>query len=55
MRYAIAIVGASLALAFAASPAFAGAVVRIPEPGTMTIMAVGVGAAFVARKFLGRK
>ena len=50
-----ALVGTSLAFAMMAGPSWAGTPVRVPEPATMTVMAVGVGAAFVARKFLRKK
>ena len=50
-----AIAGTSLAFVMIAGPSWAGRPVSVPEPATMTVMAVGVGAAFIARKFLGRK
>jgi hypothetical protein len=41
-----------------AAPVFAQATdgrISVPEPATIGVLAVGAGAAFVARKFLGRK
>jgi len=46
--------GAGFALAMSVAPAMAGQV-RVPEPTTMSLLAVGLGGAYVAKKFFGRK
>jgi len=46
--------GAGFALAMSVAPAMAGQV-RVPEPTTMSLLAVGIGGAYVAKKFFGRK
>ena len=51
----VTIAGAVLGLALVAGPAMAGAVVRVPEPATMSLFGLGAAGAFVARKFVGRK
>jgi hypothetical protein len=38
-----------------AGAAFAGSIVKAPEPATMGLIAVGVGGLAIARKFRGRK
>jgi hypothetical protein len=51
------IAGATLAI----GPSFAGtlpifdAIIRVPEPASITIFGVGLAGAFVARKLFGRK
>ena len=45
---------AALVLAGSAAPAFAG-ITQIPEPAPMTLFGVGVGAAYLAKRFIGRK
>ena len=50
----ITVVGTGLVLASVAGPAHAEAV-PVPEPGTLSMFAVGIAGAFVARKLLGRK
>jgi hypothetical protein len=49
------VLGSGLALAMAVAPAIAGNQVAVPEPASMSLLAVGVGGAYVARKFLRRK
>ena len=50
------IIVAALVLAGSAFPAFAGvAPVAVPEPATMTLFGVGAGAAYLAKRFIGRK
>ena len=55
LNRAFGIVGTSLMFAMIAAPAFAQSAAPLPEPGTIGVLAVGAGAAFVARKFFGRK
>jgi hypothetical protein len=46
---------AVLVLAGSAAPAFAGITVQVPEPATMTLFGLGVGGAYLAKRFIGRK
>jgi len=47
---------AVLVLAGSAMPALAGLPpVAVPEPATMTLFGVGAGAAYLAKRFIGRK
>ena len=47
---------AVLVLAGSAAPAFAGIPpVAVPEPATMTLFGIGAGAAYLAKRFIGRK
>jgi len=48
------IITAALILAASAVPAFAGTI-RVPEPATMTLFGLGVGGAYLAKRFIGRK
>jgi hypothetical protein len=43
----------ALALVGTASPAFA--LVTLPEPTTMSVFGLGVGAAYLCKRFIGRK
>jgi hypothetical protein len=54
MERMIAILGTGLLLAMVTAPAMAG-IVRVPEPASMSLLAVGIGGAFVAKKFFRRK
>lgn len=49
------IVLAALALAASVAPAFAGQVIRVPEPATMALFGVGAGGAYLFKRFVGRK
>ena len=52
------VTAASVFFTLTVGPVFAGFFVpptRVPEPTTMTLFGLGVGAAFVARRFFGRK
>ena len=46
---------AALVLAASTAPAFAGVPISVPEPATMTLFGLGVGGAYLAKRFLGRK
>ncbi len=50
-----ALIATAGALALIASPAFAGGAFPIPEPGTLSIFAVGVVGAIVVAKLRNRK
>jgi PEP-CTERM motif-containing protein len=47
----------TMILLLSAGPSFAGAFdsISVPEPATMTLFGLGIGGAFLARKFLGRR
>ena len=49
------IIVAALALLGSAAPALAAAPIQVPEPATMTLFGVGAGAAYLAKRFIGRK
>jgi len=46
---------AILVLAGSAAPALAGIPIAVPEPATMTLFGLGVGGAYLAKRFIGRK
>jgi len=46
---------AALVLVGSAAPALAGVSVAVPEPATMTLFGLGVGGAYLAKRFIGRK
>ena len=46
---------AALVLAGSAAPAFAGIIVQVPEPATMTLFGLGAGGAYLVKRFIGRK
>jgi hypothetical protein len=48
------IIAAALVLVATAAPAFAGTI-SVPEPATMTLFGLGVGGAYLAKRFIGRK
>ena len=48
------IIVATLVLVGTVAPAFAGTI-QVPEPATMTLFGLGVGGAYLAKRFLGRK
>ena len=48
------IIAAALLLVGTGAPAFAGTI-TVPEPATMTLFGLGVGGAYLAKRFLGRK
>lgn len=48
------IVMSALVLIASAAPAFAAAVV-LPEPTTMSLFGLGVGGAYIFKRFIGRK
>jgi hypothetical protein len=55
MERVFAVLGTGLLLALATVPAMAGVPVSVPEPASMSLLAVGIGGAYVARKLFRRK
>jgi hypothetical protein len=49
------IIVATLVLVGTVGPALAGTAIQLPEPATMTLFGVGAGAAYLAKRFIGRK
>jgi hypothetical protein len=49
------VMGTGLLLAMVTAPAMAGLTVAVPEPASMSLLAVGIGGAYVAKKFFRRK
>jgi hypothetical protein len=49
------LVVSALILVTSAVPAFAGSPVQVPEPMTMSLFGIGVGGAYLAKRFIGRK
>lgn len=50
------IIAAALTLVATSVPALAGVTtVPVPEPATMTLFGLGVGGAYLAKRFIGRK
>jgi hypothetical protein len=49
------IIASALVLMASAAPAFAGVGAALPEPATMTLFGLGVGGAYLAKRFIGRK
>jgi hypothetical protein len=54
MNRVLVLLAEGFALAMVAAPAMAG-FVRVPEPASMSLLAVGIGGAYVARKFFRKK
>jgi hypothetical protein len=49
------IVVSALILLASAAPAFAGRPAALPEPATMSLFGLGVGGAYLVKRFIGRK
>jgi PEP-CTERM motif len=49
------IIAAALILAASAVPAWAAVAVQVPEPATMSLFGLGVGGAYLVKRFIGRK
>mgnify|MGYP001554743755 CR=1 FL=1 len=51
---ALELLAIGLAIALASAPAMA-STVRVPEPGTLSLLTVGIGGAYLVSKYLRRK
>jgi hypothetical protein len=49
------VIVAALVLVGTVGPAFAGQVIQVPEPATMTLFGLGAGGAYLVKRFIGRK
>jgi CHASE2 domain-containing sensor protein len=49
------IIAAALVLVGSAAPALAGTPIPVPEPATLTLFGLGVGGAYLVKRFAGRK
>jgi hypothetical protein len=49
-------IAAALLFVGTSAPAFAGiTTIPVPEPATLTLFGLGVGGAYLAKRFIGRK
>ena len=53
--HALELATVSLLLAGAAAPAMASRPTQVPEPGTLGLLTVGIGGAYLISKYLRRK
>ena len=49
------IIVSALVLVASAVPALAGSPAALPEPATMSLFGLGVGGAYLVKRFIGRK
>jgi hypothetical protein len=49
------VLASALVLVASAVPAFAGQAPVLPEPATMSLFGLGVGGAYLVKRFIGRK
>jgi hypothetical protein len=49
------IIVSALVLVASAVPALAGTPAALPEPATMTLFGLGVGGAYLVKRFIGRR
>jgi hypothetical protein len=49
------IIAAALILVGSAAPVLAGTPIVVPEPATMSLFGLGIGGAYLAKRFIGRK
>jgi len=49
------IIVATLVLVGTVGPAFAGSLIQVPEPTTMTLFGLGAGGVYLVKRFIGRK